>query len=68
VNDFLPEGSEPVQLPLSLTLGVGTSSGGPAAPARSGSSGGGTSWAVFAALGAAALALAIGGGLAYRRR
>jgi Ca-activated chloride channel homolog len=68
VNDFLPEGSEPVQLPLSLTLGVGTSSGGLAAPARSGSAGGGTSWAVFAALGAAALALAIGGGLAYRRR
>jgi Ca-activated chloride channel homolog len=68
VSDFLPEGSEPVQLPLSLTLGVGTSRGSPAAPARTGRSGGGASWVLVAALCAAGLLLAVGGGLAYRRR
>ncbi|HEY7632988.1 MAG TPA: hypothetical protein VH817_19945 [Thermoleophilaceae bacterium] len=66
VNDFLPDSPKPVQLPLSLT--VSTASSAPKPPPAEPSPGGGTSWVVFAAIGAAVL-LAIGaGGLVLRRR
>jgi hypothetical protein len=68
LNDFLPQGSAPAQLPLALNVGVGTA-GPPVRPsARTPSQGGGTSWPVFAALCAAGALLGAGGGLAFRRR
>jgi hypothetical protein len=68
VNDFLPQAGESVQLPLSLTLGVSSGSARPAPPARHGSGGSGTTWAVLVAVCAGGVLLGTAGGLALRRR
>jgi hypothetical protein len=69
VNDFLPDGSQPVQLPLDMSLSVANASAKPPPSAVQQSSGGsGTSWAVLAAMCAGALLLGAAGGAAFRRR
>ena len=68
VNDFLPQGSAAAQLPLTLSIGVGTSKVAPKHPARVASAGAGTSWAVLVALCVAGAVLGAGAGLLFRRR
>ncbi len=68
VNDFLPEGSQPVQLPLGVTLAVTNSAARPAPRAGKSSGGSGTSWVVLAALCVAGVGLGALGGLVLRRR
>jgi hypothetical protein len=68
LNDFLPQGSTPAQLPLSLNVGVGAATHAPRAAAPTVTTRSGTSWAVLVALCIAGVALGIAGGLVYRRR
>jgi hypothetical protein len=68
VNDFLPQGSAPAQLPLTLTIGLGLEKSAPARHAQAASGGAGTSWAVLVALCVAGVLLGGAGGLIFRRR
>jgi hypothetical protein len=68
VNDFLPDGSRPVQLPLGMTLNVTNAGAKPAPRARLSSGGSGTGWAVLAALCAGGLLVGAAGGAAFRCR
>jgi hypothetical protein len=68
VNDFLPEGSQPVQLPLDMSLSVANASAKPPPAVQQSSGGSGASWAVLAAMCAGALLLGAAGGAAFRRR
>jgi hypothetical protein len=68
LNDFLPQGSTPAQLPLSLNVGVGAAAHAPKAAARTVATRSGTSWAVLVALCIAGVAVGTAAGLVYRRR
>ena len=68
VNDFLPQGSAPAQLPLALTIGTGLKKSASARHAQAVSGGAGTSWAVLAALCVAGVLVGGAGGLLFRRR
>jgi hypothetical protein len=68
VNDFLPQGSAPAQLPLTLSVGVASGKIAPARVASTGSGGSGTTWAVLAALAAAGALAGAGAGHLFRRR
>lgn len=68
VNDFLPQGNAPVQLPLALTIGI-ADKGVPAThQARASSGRAGTSWAVLLALCLGGAALGGAGGFFFTRR
>jgi hypothetical protein len=72
VNDFLPDGTPPVQLPLGVSVALASKDAGAAprpqaAKARS-RGGGGASWALFATLCVAGAAVGVLGGAALRRR
>ncbi|HEY2600156.1 MAG TPA: hypothetical protein VGI67_01275 [Thermoleophilaceae bacterium] len=68
VNVFLPQGSETVQLPLNLTIGVSTSAPAHAQPVKPKAKGDETTWTLAVALGAIGLLAGIAGGLTFRRR
>ena len=68
LNDFLPQGSAPAQLPLSLNVGVSTAGNAPKPVTRTRAARNGTTWAVLAALCVAGVALGIAGGFVYGRR
>jgi hypothetical protein len=69
VNDFLPDGAPPVQLPLGVNVALASrDTTAPRPPAAKASSGSGTSWALFAALCVAGAAVGVLGGAALRRR
>jgi hypothetical protein len=68
LNDFLPQGSAPAQLPLSMNVGVSTAAHAPKPVARTRRARTGTTWAVLAALCVAGVALGLASGVVYRRR
>jgi len=68
LNDFLPQGSAPAQLPLSLNVAVAAAGNAPKPATRTRAARAGTSWAALAALCLAGVALGIAGGFVYRRR
>jgi hypothetical protein len=69
VNDFLPDAKQPVQLPLSLTVGVANGGGKAQAPiAKASTVKAGTSWAVLLVICLGAVLVGGAAGLAYRRR
>jgi hypothetical protein len=68
LNDFLPHGSAPAQLPLSLNVAVGAATHAPKATTRTVTTRSGTSWAVLVAFCIVGVALGVAAGLLYRRR
>jgi hypothetical protein len=68
LNDFLPQGSAPAQLPLAVTIGINASAPAAKHVARASSGGTGTSWAVLAAFCMAGVLVGGAGGLVLRRR
>jgi len=69
VNDFLADAKQPVQLPLSLTVGVASGGGKPQTHAtQAASAKAGTSWVLLLAICLGAVLVGGAAGLAYRRR
>jgi hypothetical protein len=69
LNDFLPEGAPPAELPLGVNVALASKPAvTPRPPAAETSGGSGTSWSLFAALCVAGAAVGVLGGAALRRR
>jgi hypothetical protein len=69
VNDFLPDGTPPVQLPLGVSVALASKDAAAPRPrAAKAGSGSGASWPLFAALCVAGAAVGVLGGAALRRR